>query len=145
MEQRWYHPVLVVVLLSIAFAAACISFLPTIGDEGDGKTLQVKTGDTIKISLGETPSIPYRWKVNVTDGLEITKEDYASANPVGELMGMVGGGGYRTWEVRATRPGTQVFKAEFTDISFDPEWRGANAPVNEQAVTRWYTLTIVVD
>jgi predicted secreted protein len=78
----------------------------------NGATVPVTPGEIIRISLGENPSTGYRWNVSLTGDLVITGEEYGSSNIIGEIFGLVGGGGTRTWHLEAGQAGgTQKFTA----------------------------------
>lgn len=98
-------------------------------------TIQMKTGDSFRVSLGSNPSIPLRWQVNTTPGLVITRQEYRPGNPLGEMTGMVGGGGTQSWEVRTVQPGIQEFRADQVRL---------NARAGEPALLQSIRIGIIV-
>ena len=77
----------------------------------NGSIIQVQPGDTVTITLGENPSTGFVWNATPSGDLVITGRTYTSGNPVGEMMGMVGVGGSRTWHLTVGNDHTQTFSA----------------------------------
>ena len=89
--------VVLAVLAVVLSAAGCLEQAYNI--ESNGSIIPMKPGDTAVISLGENPSTGFVWNVTTRGDLGITRKEYASGNPIGEVMGMVGSGGSRTWHL----------------------------------------------
>jgi len=98
----------------------------------DGSTVQVTPGDTVTITLGENPSTGFVWNETILGDLTITNKEYTSGNPVGEMMGMVGGGGHLRWHVTIGRDSIQTFSAVL---------RRPGDPVNRTFET--YSITFI--
>jgi len=77
----------------------------------NNSTVRAQPGDTVTVTLGENPSTGFVWNATTTGDLVITGSKYASGNPVGEMMGMVGGGGSRSWHLSVGKDHTQSFSA----------------------------------
>jgi predicted secreted protein len=73
--------------------------------------IQAHPGDVVSITLAENPSTGFVWNPTMTGDLTITGRTYTSGNPVGEMMGMVGVGGSRTWRLKVGNDHTQTFSA----------------------------------
>lgn len=68
-----------------------------------GSEFEAHPGDLIVIRLPENPTTGYRWEFDVADerGVALQDSDYSAASRPG-----IGGGGLRTFRLRARRPGT---------------------------------------
>jgi predicted secreted protein len=102
--------VVFVVLVVLLSAAGCLE--QSYGSGSNGSVIHGEPGDTAVISLGENPSTGFVWNVTTRGDLEITGNGYSSGNPVGEIMGMVGSGGSRTWHLSMGKDPIQTFSAE---------------------------------
>ena len=89
--------VVLAVLAVILSVAGCLE--QEYSSESNGSIISMITGDTAIISLGENPSTGFVWNVTTRGDLGITRKEYASGNPIGEVMGMVGSVGSRTWHL----------------------------------------------
>ncbi len=68
----------------------------------NGSSVELATGDTFQIKLNENPTTGYQWSLATTAGLEVVSDNYLS--PASDL---VGAGGIREWDIKATAIGTQ--------------------------------------
>jgi inhibitor of cysteine peptidase len=102
--------VIVCIATTLVISAGCLQ--QTYGSESNGSIIRMEPGDTAVISLGENPSTGFVWNVTTRGDLEITGDGYYSGNPVGEIMGMVGSGGSRTWHLSMGKDPIQRFSAE---------------------------------
>jgi predicted secreted protein len=100
---------MMMILAVILLVAGCLD--RSFNRNNDGSTVQVTPGDTVTITLGENPSTGFVWNETILGDLTITNKEYTSGNPVGEMMGMVGGGGYLRWHVTIGRNNIQTFSA----------------------------------
>ena len=68
-----------------------------------GNEFEAHPGDLIVIRLPENPTTGYRWELDVDDdrGVALQDSDYSAASRPG-----IGGGGMRTFRLKARRPGT---------------------------------------
>jgi inhibitor of cysteine peptidase len=71
-------------------------------EDNNGSSVELTTGDTFRIKLNENPSTGYQWTLNTTGGLEVVSDNYLP--PASDL---VGAGGIREWDIKATASGTQ--------------------------------------
>ena len=71
----------------------------------DNRTVALKNGDSIIVSLDENPSTGYSWNVSATSGLSIRDLGYVDKG----TQGMVGAGGMHSWAITATGTGDQAF------------------------------------
>jgi predicted secreted protein len=100
---------MMMILAVVLLVAGCLD--RSFNRNNDGSTVQVIPGDTVTIMLGENPSTGFVWNETILGDLTITNKEYTSGNPVGEMMGMVGGGGYLRWHVTIGRDNIQTFSA----------------------------------
>jgi predicted secreted protein len=100
---------MMMILAVVLLVAGCLD--RSFNRNNDGSTVQVIPGDTVTITLGENPSTGFVWNETILGDLTITNKEYTSGNPVGEMMGMVGGGGYLRWHVTIGRDNIQTFSA----------------------------------
>jgi predicted secreted protein len=100
---------MMMILAVVLLVAGCLD--RSFNRNNDGSTVQVTPGDTVTIALGENPSTGFVWNETISGDLTITNKEYTSGNPVGEMMGMVGGGGYLRWHVTIGSDSIQTFSA----------------------------------
>lgn len=74
----------------------------------NGRTVSAQVGDTLRIRLSENPTTGYLWQATASDGLVITRTEYAPDDRSGTLAGS---GGVRTWTLEVTKSGTHEFSA----------------------------------
>jgi len=97
----------VFILILTIVVAGCME--KTYDYSSNGATVHVKPGDTILVSLGQTPSTGFVWNATVTGDLAITKKEFGS---LGALSGMPGADtGTATWHLTAGQAATQKFTA----------------------------------
>ena len=113
MQRRWIYLGAAGILVIIVILGIGMSRVNSFGKESDNAIVHVVQGDTLTISLGESSSTGFQWVTNVTPGLVITSDGYKSGNPIGDMMGMLGTAGPRTWHVTAVQTGTQTFSAAY--------------------------------
>jgi predicted secreted protein len=123
--------IVLVMLAGFLSVAGCLD--RSFDRSDDGSTVQATPGETVTITLAENPTTGFVWNATVSGDLAITGKDYASGNPVGELMGMVGGGGSRSWYLTIGNDREQTFSAAL---------RRPFEPVNRTLDT--YSITFVV-
>jgi len=73
----------------------------TLTDADDGKSVTLKAGETIAVTLPENATTGYRWAVDSVDAALVTVRDPEASYPVGA----VGSGGLVTWTFVAKAPG----------------------------------------
>lgn len=99
----------IVAILGATMAAGCTTSdtaAKTYNDSNNNSTVTVKGGETFNISLAENPTTGYSWNVSVTSGLSIVNDTYLPSN-----TSLVGAGGLRVWQLKATGTGDQEFNA----------------------------------
>ena len=121
----------VFVLLSATCGGCSRSSLLINADKSyDGRTVNLRVGDGVKLSLDENPTTGYRWEfltrpepacVIVTDAF------VANAN------GLAGGGGVHNWDFRAVDKGTST-----VSLVYRRPWEKDAAPAQK------FTLTLMV-
>jgi predicted secreted protein len=95
------------VLVIAMISAGCLDQSFDAGS--NGTTAAVEPGETVHISLDETPSTGYVWNVTLAGDLVVTKTEFGS---LGALTGMPGGdSGTRTWYLTVGQAATQKFSA----------------------------------
>lgn len=73
----------------------------TISETDNGKSLALGLGDDIVLTLAENPTTGYRWQLDSPPGLivSVTGDSFTPGS------GQIGGGGTRTFSLRALRAG----------------------------------------
>jgi inhibitor of cysteine peptidase len=80
----------------------------TFTEADNGRTVQVKTGDVIRVQLPENPSTGYHWAGTLTGGLQLLRKFYTPDDASGQA---VGSGGVVTWTMQVDSPGEHRFIA----------------------------------
>jgi inhibitor of cysteine peptidase len=88
-------------------------------EANNGKSINLKVGDSFYLRLPENPSTGYSWVLNTSQGLggNLTG-NYSSEQPSeGVNQPLVGAGGVRIWEIKANSTGSQqvngIYKRSF--------------------------------
>jgi predicted secreted protein len=79
----------------------------TFSADDNGKTVSVNLGDTFLVKLPENPATGHAWDIKLSDGLTLLSDTYKSADQSGMKVGV---GGTHTWEIKATKNGTQTVR-----------------------------------
>lgn len=79
-------------------------------EEDDGRTVEEAPGETFTIRLRENPSTGYSWNLSLSEGLDLTGDEYIPSQAGGQV---VGGGGIRSFSLGATKPGEEQVAAEY--------------------------------
>jgi inhibitor of cysteine peptidase len=74
----------------------------TLTEADDGKSVTLKQGETVAVTLAENASTGYRWAVDGADAALVTVRDPQASYP----SGAVGSGGSVTWTFVAKAPGS---------------------------------------
>jgi inhibitor of cysteine peptidase len=119
---------MMMILAVVLLVAGCLD--RSFGRNADGSTVQVSPGDTVTITLGENPSTGFVWNATSSGDLTITGKEYTSGNPVGEMMGMVGGGGSVSWHVTIGTNPVQTFSAVL-----QRPWEPVNRTMDTYSIT----------
>ena len=124
--------VMCIILAVVLSAAGCLE--QTYSSESNGSIIRMEPGDTALISLGENPSTGFIWNVTTSGDLSITGDKYSSGNPIGEIMGMIGSGGSRSWHLTIGNDHVQTFSAKL---------RRPGEPVNRTLSTFEITFSVL--
>ncbi|HEY2821209.1 MAG TPA: protease inhibitor I42 family protein [Candidatus Acidoferrum sp.] len=119
------------VLSACCFAFACRGQQTINADKSsDGRTLTLRVGDGVDLSLAENPTTGYRWELLARpEPVCVVVSDAYVAN----TGGAIGGGGAHTWELRAVDKGTVT-----VSLGYRRPWEKDVAPAEK------FALTIVV-
>lgn len=114
--------VLVLCVVAVIAAAASAALMPrkTYGYDDAGKTVVVKRGEALRVSLPENPSTGYSWNLTVSGGLYVAGDQYVPDDTSGLR---VGSGGIHTWDIKANGIGLQ----QITGVYRRP-WEKSTAP-----------------
>ena len=113
------------VLSTCCFAFACRSKQKTIDADKsfDGRTLTLRVGDGVNLSLAENPTTGYRWEFLARpEPVCVVVSDAYVAN----AGGAIGGGGAHTWELRAVDKGTAT-----VSLGYRRPWEKDVAPARK--------------
>lgn len=80
--------------------------------ESAGKPLTLRAGQHLRLSLKETPTTGYQWKVSEACSDHLTPQSDGYAPPAGDSSQKIGGAGEHTWVFRAGQPGTCELKLQ---------------------------------
>ena len=104
----------------------------TITEVDNGKTINIKPGQTFILKLNENPSTGYSWQMKLSNGLELLSDKYYSSESSGQgVRAILGAGGYRLWIIKARNNGFQQVEA-----IYKRSW--------EQAEEKTFKLNVVV-
>jgi inhibitor of cysteine peptidase len=119
-------------LLSLCFAGCSRSSLTINADKSDdGRTIHLRVGDGVKVSLAENPTTGYKWEfLAKPEPICVVVSDAYVADTSG---GRVGSGGVHNWDFRAVAKGTAT-----VSLGYRRPWEKDVAPAQT------FTLTIVV-
>ncbi|MBV9885536.1 MAG: protease inhibitor I42 family protein [Acidobacteria bacterium] len=120
--------VVVLVLLSVCCVGCSRSALLINADKSyDGRTVNLRVGDGVKLTLEENPTTGYRWEFTSRPepACVIVKDEYvANAN------GLAGSGGVHDWDFRAVDKGTCSMS-----LVYQRPWEKDTAPARKFALT----------
>jgi inhibitor of cysteine peptidase len=86
-----------------------------IGAGASGTTVRLTTGDEAQLTLPETRTAGYSWKIAAVESRVFSVEDAGFAPASG-----VGGTGVHRWTLKALQPGTAVLQ-----MSYGRSWEAA--------------------
>ncbi|HVP93556.1 MAG TPA: DUF3821 domain-containing protein [Methanoregulaceae archaeon] len=88
--------------------------LMTFTEKDNGKTITLDKNDVIAVSLDENPSTGFSWIMKNTSGIEILKDTFTIQEPpIPSSYQVAGRGGVRTWTLKMTGLGTQIFNGTY--------------------------------
>lgn len=97
-----YRFILIIVLASLAvISAPVLASTYTFSEEDSGKTVNVKPGDSVTISLKENPSTGFSWSIDSSRGLMLKSDIYKRPS-----SGLIGAGGVHDWTYLVVSSGT---------------------------------------
>jgi inhibitor of cysteine peptidase len=120
----------VFVLLSVCCCGCKRTSLTINADKNsDGRTLELRVGDGVKLSLAENPTTGYRWELvaKPEPNCVVVNDSYAANTDA------IGSGGTRTWEFRAVSQGTGT-----VSLAYRRPWEKDAAPAQT------FKMTLVV-
>jgi inhibitor of cysteine peptidase len=88
-------------------------------ESNNGKSINLKVGDSFYLRLPENPSTGYSWVLNVSQGLggNLTGNYFSEQLPEEVKQPLVGAGGVRIWQIKANSAGSQqvtgIYKRPF--------------------------------
>jgi len=99
----------------------------TLVEEDDGKSLDLRVGESIGLRLHENASTGYRWAFEARDeaAVDVLEEGYAGRPSA------VGSGGFVQWTLHARAPGTTHIKLKLWRV-----WQG------DSSVRKRFELTL---
>ena len=124
--------VLSVILLSVCGVGCSRSSMTVNADKSySGRTLDLRVGDGVKVTLAENPTTGYKWELLARpEPICVIVSDAYVANTA---VGTVGAGGVHNWDFRAVDKGTTT-----VSLAYRRPWEKDVAPVQT------FTLTLVV-
>ena len=124
--------VLSVILLSVCCVGCSRSSMTIDADKSySGRTLDLRVGDGVKVTLAENPTTGYKWELLARpEPICVIVSDAYVANTA---VGTVGAGGVHNWDFRAVDKGTTT-----VSLAYRRPWEKDVAPVQT------FVLTLVV-
>ncbi len=131
-SKRWVLCVVSVILLSVCSGGCSRSAMTISADKSySGRTLDLRVGDGVKVTLAENPTTGYKWEfLSKPEPICVIVTDAYVANTA---IGTVGSGGVHNWDFRAVDKGTTT-----VSLAYRRPWEKDVAPVQT------FTLTLVV-
>jgi inhibitor of cysteine peptidase len=121
-------------VLFVALLAACGKKEMSVGRAENGGTVELKTGETLMISLDSNPSTGYSWEIQETDETLLKlKGDPEFVQPPDNGTPIVGAGGTQVFRFEALKAGTTTLT-----LVYHRPWEKDVAPIDT------YSLTVAV-
>jgi inhibitor of cysteine peptidase len=79
-------------------------------EQDSGQNVNESLGDEFNIRLAENPTTGYTWNMTPSMGLEMTRDEFISSHPSGQIAG---GGGVHSFYMKAVHPGVQTLHGEY--------------------------------
>jgi inhibitor of cysteine peptidase len=126
-----FIPLVALILLSVCVSGCKRTALTINADKSyDGRSIELRVGDGVKLSLDENPTTGYRWEfVTKPEPVCVMVSDLYIANQ----GGAVGSGGVHDWAFRAVSVGTGT-----VNLAYRRPWEKDTPP------GQTFKLTIVV-
>jgi inhibitor of cysteine peptidase len=118
---------IIIILLMAAFLAACVNGGTSLGEQDNGKVIEVKKGQILDISLPGNPTTGYNWVVDPATLTIITQEGEPDFKADSDL---IGAGGMITLNFKATALGQETLHLEYRH-----PWEAEMTPEGEFDVT----------
>ena len=98
----------------VCAAAKETGYKKLISEAYNGKTIQIKKGETIYLKLKENPSTGYSWQLSLSKGLNTLRTKYypQESSQNGQKF-IVGAAGFRLWEINSIAKGSQQVKGMY--------------------------------
>lgn len=117
------RPAIMVLIIFLILAAipAVLCAAPTeagsakvITENYNGKTIQVKQGDSFYLRLKENPSTGYSWQLSLSKGLSLLSSTYYPPDSSKSSQRLiVGAAGLHSWKIKAIARGSQQVKGTY--------------------------------
>jgi inhibitor of cysteine peptidase len=103
----------------------------TIGETDNGKSFQIRRGETVTLRLPGNPTTGYTWAVDEIDKkiMELVDSSYTRSSPE-----RIGSGGWRTLVFKAISAGTSPIKLKYWRV-----WEG------DASVVKRFDITVQVN
>jgi inhibitor of cysteine peptidase len=123
--------VLLVGMIFTSILSACSSGSQTVklSETDNGKSIELKVGDKVELTLASNPTTGYDWEWTSKDGSVLTQLGDPAFVQEGE-EGLVGAGGKTTYTFEATATGEMKLK-----LVYHRAWETDVPPVQEFEVT----------
>jgi inhibitor of cysteine peptidase len=130
--------VLILIIIGTAIASAgCGSQANAAGgsmkltEADNGKTIEVKVGDVIKVIIAGNPTTGYSWAAALgdKDAAVIRQQGEPAYEPESKDGSVVGSGGTYTFAFKAVAPGQAVLKLDYARA-----WEEGVAPIQSYSV-----------
>jgi inhibitor of cysteine peptidase len=112
--------ILIIFLILAAIpAAVCAApneagYAKVITENYNGKTIQVKQGDSFCLRLKENPSTGYSWQLSLSKGLSLLSSKYYPPDSSKSSQRLiVGAAGLHSWKIKAIARGSQQVKGTY--------------------------------
>lgn len=128
-KRLWLIQLFVLVLLGAWCGGCSRSSMTITADKSyDGRTINLRVGDGVKLTLDENPTTGYKWEFlsRPEPGCVIVTDAYVANTSVG----LMGAGGVHNWEFRAVDKGTATVR-----LGYRRPWEKDTAPVQTFALT----------
>jgi inhibitor of cysteine peptidase len=96
---------------AVCAAPNTAGYTKIITENDNGKTIQIKKGESFCLRLKENPSTGYSWQLSPSKGLKLlSTEYYPSDSSKSSQRLIVGAAGLHSWKIKAIAKGSQQVK-----------------------------------